>query len=111
MPDCFYETQGVHDMIPVWATRTPLDALSCPYSHRDAARRQAEGPQLHRRFRSFGPNEPGARGGCGASAADRDPWSTDYWNPPATRSQHARQRILALIVAVMLAALLAHVGW
>jgi hypothetical protein len=40
-----------------------------------------------------------------------DPWSTDYWNPPTTPSQHAPQRILALIVAIVLAALLAPAGW
>lgn len=44
-------------------------------------------------------------------AARRDPWPMDYWNPPVTRSQHARQRILAVIVALVLAALLAHAGW
>jgi hypothetical protein len=61
------------------AMKTPLGNLSCPYSQRDAAR--------------------------------RDPWPMDYWNPPVNRSQHGRQRVLALIVAFGLAALLAHAGW
>jgi hypothetical protein len=35
----------------------------------------------------------------------------DYWNPPVTPGQHARQRIVAVVVAVVLAALLAYAGW
>jgi hypothetical protein len=37
--------------------------------------------------------------------------TTDYWNPPTSASQHARQRILAVIVAFFLAAILAQAGW
>ena len=109
MSDYLYRTHGVQDVIPARATRTALGALSCPYSHRDAARRQAEEPQLHRCFRSFGLNRRGAS--RGARAADRDPWSTDDRNAPTSESQHTRQRIFAVIVAVMLAALLAYAGW
>ena len=104
-----YKTHGVQDVIPAWATRMPLGALSCAYSHRDAARRQAEDPQPHQRFRSFGRNCRGAS--RGARAADRDPWSTDYWNPPTTESQDTRQRIFAVTVAFILAAILAYAGW
>jgi len=35
---------------------------------------------------------------------------TDYWNPPTSERQHARQRVLAVIVAFILAAMLAQ-GW
>jgi hypothetical protein len=44
-----------------------------------------------------------------------DPWcnalTTDSWNPPTSESQHARQRILAVIVAFILAGILAQAGW
>jgi hypothetical protein len=40
-----------------------------------------------------------------------DTLTTDYWNPPTSESQHARQRILAVIVAFILAAILAQAGW
>jgi hypothetical protein len=40
-----------------------------------------------------------------------DALSTDYWNPPTSESQHARQRILTVIVAFVLAAILAQAGW
>jgi hypothetical protein len=64
--------------MPAQAMRAPLGNLSCPYSRRDAAR--------------------------------RDPRPMDYWNPPVTPGQHARQRIVAVVVAVVLAALLAYAG-
>jgi hypothetical protein len=77
--------------------------------------RQYEPPQLHKSFRSFGPNGRGARNRCRANAADSWHWcdslTTDYWNPPTSESQHARQRILAVIVAFILAAILAQAGW
>jgi hypothetical protein len=36
---------------------------------------------------------------------------TDYRNPPTSERQHARQRILAVILAFILAAVLAQAGW
>jgi hypothetical protein len=55
---------------------------------------------------------------CANSRPDRaglwhwcDALSTDYWNPPTSESQHARQRILTVIVAFVLAAILAQAGW
>jgi hypothetical protein len=45
-----------------------------------------------------------------ARCGDADPWhwrgslTTDYWNAPTSESRHARQRILAVIVAFILAA-------
>ena len=57
----------------------------------------------------------GARKRCRTKAADPRHWcdalTTDYWNPPTSESQHARQRILAVIVAFFLAAMLAQAGW
>jgi hypothetical protein len=74
-----HKIHGADRLMPAQAMRAPLGNLSCPYSRRDAAR--------------------------------RDPWTTDYWNPPTTRRQHVRQRIVAVVVALVLAALLAHAGW
>jgi hypothetical protein len=72
----------------------------------------AEPPEVHRSFRSFGPIE---RNQCRAEAVDPRSWcdalSTDYRNPPTSESQHARQRILTVIVAFVLAAILAQAGW
>jgi hypothetical protein len=111
MPRNLCRAPGSHDYLPASATRAPLRALSCPYSSRDLA----EPPEVHRSFRSFGPIERGVRKRCRTEAADPRNWcdalSTDYWNPPASASQHARQRILAVIVAFVLAAILAQVGW
>jgi len=48
-------------------------------------------------------------------AADTRHWGdvlmADYWHPPTSESQPARQRILAVIAAFLLAAILAHAGW
>jgi hypothetical protein len=115
MPLHLYKTPGVHELLPARATRAPLAALSCTYSGRDVVGRQYEPPQLHRSFRSFGPHDREARNRCSTRAAD--PWhgcdslTTDYWNPPTSESQHTRQRIFAVIVAFILAAVLAHAGW
>jgi hypothetical protein len=95
--------------------RAPLRGLSCPYSSRDAVGRQDEPPQLHRSFGSFGPPERAARHPCHRGAADPWHWcdslTTYYWNPPTTESQHLRQRILAAIVAFILAAILVQAKW
>lgn len=115
MPPHLYETPGAHELTPSGATRAPLDALSCPYSSKDALGRQYEPPQPHRRLQSFGPKDRGLRSRCRTKAADPRHWcdalTTDYWNPPTSASQHARQRILAVIVALFLAAILAQAGW
>jgi hypothetical protein len=111
MPRHLYRAPGNHDFVPASATRAPLRALSCTYSSRDLP----EPPEVHRSFRSFGPIERGARSRCSTKAADPRGWcdalSTDYWNPPTSESQHARQRILTVIVAFVLAAILAQAGW
>lgn len=38
-------------------------------------------------------------------------WRTDYWNAPTSDRQHAQQRILAALLAFVLAAALTHMGW
>ena len=115
MPLHLHKTPGVHELLPGRATRTPLGALSCPYSHWDVTGRQHEESQLHRRFRSFGPNDRAARNRCSTGAADPWHWcdslTTDYWNPPTSESQHTRQCIFAVIVAFILAVILAQAGW
>jgi hypothetical protein len=68
------------------AMSVSLGRLSCPHSRRDGFR-----------------------------AADPEPWrkllATNYWNPPTSTHQRRRQRILVVILAVALAAVLAQVGW
>jgi hypothetical protein len=115
MPRHLYQTPGAHTIIPAGATRAPLRALSCPYGSRGVVGRQDEEPKLHTTFRSFGPDDRGARNQGSPEAAEPWHWcdslATDYWNPPTSASQHARQRILAVIVAFVLAAILAQAGW
>jgi hypothetical protein len=104
-----------HGLILARATRAPLGALSCPYSRRDAARGLYEELQLHRSFRSLGPTDRGARNQCSTRAVDSGRWrdvlTTDYWRPPATENQHLRQRVVAVIIAFVLAVILAQAGW
>jgi hypothetical protein len=78
-----------------------LDVVRIPY----------EQTQLHRSFRSFGP----VANQCSTKATEPERWrdflTTDYWNPPTSESEHARQRILALILAFILVAVLTQAGW
>ena len=93
--------------------RAPLRGLSCPYSSRDVVGGQCAPPQVHGHPRSFESIERRPKGRTKAA----DPWhcrdvlATDYWHPPTSQRQHARQRILAVIVAFVLAAILAQAGW
>jgi hypothetical protein len=111
MPGHLYRTPGTHELGPGSATRAPLRALSCTYTSRDLA----EPPEVHRSFRSFGPIDRGAPSRSRTRGADPqnrcDPLTTDYSNPPTSEGDHARQRILAVIVAFVLAAILAQAGW
>ena len=108
-------TMGAPRLVPTGATRASLGALSCPYSSRDAAEFGQGTPQPHRRFRSFGPNHRGPCSRVAVAAADRAGWCeglrTDHGNPPGRARQHARHRILALVVASALAAVLAQLIW
>ena len=54
-----------------------------------------------------GPARPAGRGepGCLGVILSRP------WNPPTSESERARQRILAVVVAFILAGFLAQVGW
>ena len=96
---------GAHDLIPGMAAAAPLEGLSCPHSSRAVGRRDTR--------RQDRISDSCADAQCG----DADPWhwraslTTDYWNPPTSESQHARQRILAVAVAFILAAILAQAGW
>ena len=111
MPRHLYRAPGDHDfLLPARRERrfAPCPALT-------AAGAWLQPPEVHRSFRSFGPNDRGVRSRCRTKAADPRHWcdalTTDYWNPPTSESQHARQRILAVIVAFVLAAILAQAGW
>lgn len=91
--------------MPSW--QAPLGALSCPSSQQLAMQGPSEALPPNRCVRAFGSRHKNA-----ASRRDaRGLLTTDYWNPPASKRQHARQRVLALILAVVLAVLLAQVGW
>jgi hypothetical protein len=113
MPRILNKIPRGHDLIPGVAARAPLGGLSCPYCSRDLAGPADEDPRFHDAFRAVGTRDAKREDRCG----DADPrhWcdalTTDYWNPPTSESQHARQRILAVIVAFVLAAILAQAGW
>jgi hypothetical protein len=79
------------------AMAAPLERLSCPYSRKVRS-------EPHRSFRAFG---TGNRSGCNA----RGLLTTNYWNPPTSAHQHDRQRVLTLVLAFILAAVLAQAGW
>ena len=116
------EIRRAHELLPGAVTRAPLGSLSCPYSRRDALNQAGPGPGSHHAFRPVGTRA--------ATRDDRDsyacanarphrasPWHwcaslrTHCWNPPMSERQHARQRVLAVIVAFVLAAILAQAGW
>jgi hypothetical protein len=86
---------------------------SSAHAVRHGPGRQCAPPQVHGSLRSFESIKRRPKGRTEAA----DPWhcrdvlTTDYWNPPTSQRQHARQRILALIVAFVLAAILAQAGW
>jgi hypothetical protein len=122
MPRILNKSPRAHDLIPDLATRAPLGDLSCPYSSRDVAGPADEDPRCHDAFRAVGTRDARPEDRSSASCADRrgghaDPWHwrgfllADYWSPPTSESQYARQRILAVIVAFILATLLAQAGW
>ena len=111
-----------HHLIPGGATTAPIGRLSCPYSSQDVAGPADEDPRCHDGWRTVATrdarpegrsNDLWAQARCGD--ADRWHWcgslATDYWNPPTSESQRAQQRILAVIVAFVLAAVLAQAGW
>lgn len=110
-----YRAPEAHEVLSGAAMRAPLRGLSCSHRDRDVAGRQPEQPRHHGSVRSFGRDE--GEGSWPCSTEDADLWprghslAADYWNPPTTGRQRARQRILAVIVAFLLAAVLAHVGW
>src|SRR5690606_40470907 len=103
-------TMGAPRLVPTGATRASLGALSCPYSSRDAAEIGQGTPQPHRRFRAFGPNHRGPRSRVAVAAADPAAWcgglTTDHGSLPSDARQHARHRILALVGASALVAVL-----
>ena len=122
MPRILSKIPRAHDLVSGVATRAPLGGLSCPYSSREVAGPADEAPKFDDAFRAVGPQ--GVRredrttdARADARCGDADPWhwcdsvTTDYWNPPTSESQHARQRILAVIVAFILAVILAQAGW
>jgi hypothetical protein len=109
MPSRLHQAPGTYELVPITVVRAPLRGLSCPYSSRAVVRPKCAPPQVHGYPRPFESIERRPKGR--AEAADswhyRDVLMTDYWTPPTSPSQHARQRILAVIVAFVLAAILA----
>ncbi len=110
-----YQTPEAHEVLSGAAMRAPLRDLSCPYNDRDVVGHQPEQLLHYGSVRSFARNEREASRRCSGGDADLSTrchsLAAGYWNPPTTGRQQARQRILAVIVAFMLAAALAHVGW
>ena len=96
--------------------RAPLAGLSCPYSKRDVNGPADVYSGFHDAFGALGTQDASsphanARSGDAAPWRWRDSVTTNYWNPPTSERQHARQRILAVIVAFVLAAILAQARW
>jgi len=58
-----------------------------------------------------GKGSPGPRKSGEPARWNRAGLTTDFWNPPTSERQHGHQRILAVVVAFVLAAVLAHAGW
>jgi hypothetical protein len=119
MPRMLNKISRGHELIPGAATRAPLGSLSCPYTRRDVVGQVDQGPGSHQRPLGGHDARLDDRSGdacpkAWASHAAPGRWcslTTDYWNPPTSESQHARQRILAVIVAFFLATILAQAGW
>jgi hypothetical protein len=121
MPRILNKIPGAHALMPGVATRAPLKRLSWPYSSRAVAVSADEHLRCRDAFRSLGTRDARREDRGSDSRSDArcgdDPWhwreslTTDYWNPPTSESQHARQRILAVVVAFILAAILAQAGW
>jgi hypothetical protein len=117
MPRILNQIPRTRDLIPGPATKAPLGRLSCPYGSRDPAAEADEDPR-----RAIGTQGAGRQDRTSDSPADApcghaEPWdwrdslTTDFWSPPTSESRRARQRILAVIVAFVLAAILAQAGW
>ncbi len=108
MPRCL---DANHLLIAADAGRAPLRGLSCPSVRQGAA----AGPPLHRSLRSFGQRDRGAEWPRHAMATDAWRWGdvlvTNSKSPPASRRRRVRQWTLVAIAALMLAAILAQVGW
>jgi hypothetical protein len=121
MPRILNKIPRAQELVPGTATRAPLGGLSCPYSSGVVAGQADQGPRSHHAFRPVGTQDARLEDGSGDACANArrghaDSWhwcaslTTDYWNPPTSESQHARQRILAVIVAFILTAILAQAG-
>ena len=119
MPRILNNISRGHELMPGAATRAPLGSLSCPYSGRDLVGQMDQSPGSHQRPLGGHDARLDDRSGdacANARPGHADPWrwcplTIDYWNPPTSESQHARQRILAVIVASILATILAQAGW
>ena len=102
---------------PIGATRSlraPIGRLSCGDGHWDAPRTLPDEPPPHRRFRRFGPRH---RLLCPCRVRPADPehpcdFLTIADQKLAKRdSEHLPPRILAVILAFALVALLTQAGW
>jgi hypothetical protein len=112
------DNPGPHEFVPGAATKASLGALSCPFGRRDVVAQADHGPGSRHAVRPIETQDAGPDGrSSDACAKDRHGrahprfLTTDYWNPPTSANQRARQRILAVIVAFVLAAVLAQAGW
>lgn len=105
---------GIGPIGPARSLRAPIGRLSCAEGHRDAARAPSKELPLHRRFRRFGPKHGVVGQSCGEPDLPR-PWH-DFLTAGDRRaskreSEHAHPRILAVILAFALVAILTQAGW
>lgn len=104
---------GPRELVRGAALRLPLRGLSCPGGSRSEP--QEIEPPLHGAFRLTEPAPRGGSDGRGAAAAaptgrtagGRETSTTGYPNRPTSARQRPRERILAAILGLALAAVLA----
>ena len=104
---CLEGTANPRGLIHGAQVRAPLGDLSCPGRSRSEHGQEAGSPAWSA---SCGA-EDRARARASYPRRWREGLVTDYWNPPTSRIQHTRQRVFAVVVAFVLAAVLALAGW
>lgn len=112
-----HESPQAFDWFLAGGSKAPLGRLSCPHLDRELAAPAGLASGRGRFARPVGCLPPlaerrtEARRGAGRSWGLGGAVTTDYWNPPRSAGQYARQRILVVVVGFVLAAVSMQVGW
>ena len=105
---------GIGPIGPARSLRAPIGRLSCGEGDRDAAPAPYEELPLHRRFRRFGPKHRVVGPSCDEPDVPRcwhDFRTADDRKASKREREHAHPRILAVILAFALVAILTQAGW